>query len=254
MSAFFDMHCHLGFSSNAPQAVQALALAGAGAYCVCVTPEEYQRLATKFDDWAPHVRVGVGLHPWWVSDGRAGLDAIESAAGLARDAAYVGEVGLDFSAAHVASRSVQEAAFYQVARSCADGQHPGGAPRLLSLHAVHAADAVLDILEASGAIEECTCVFHWYSDTPEALQRAIKHGCLFSLGLRSLSTRRGREYARQIPAHQLLLETDEPAEGAPYEVQATQDQLAQACALLEQIKGQPLAELLAQSSRALLGV
>ena len=262
----FDMHCHLAFAPNATQAAAWLHKAGAGAFATCVTPEETLASAQTLAPW-PCVRVGVGLHPWWVSAGRVGDQDFEQAAALAAQSAFVGEVGLDCSAAHADSFEQQRFAFEQVMRACAEGcVGQGGVAsteavpqvrppaRVVSLHAVRAAAEVLDVLERTGAIEACTGILHWYSDTPEALQRAIRLGCRFSLGVRSLSTRRGREYARQIPADLLLLETDEPAEGAVYDVQATQAQLAQACAQLEQIKGEPLEELLSQNSRQLLGV
>ena len=254
MGAFFDMHCHLGFSSNLTEAAALLARLGAGAFAVCVTPSETQDTASRLGQEAPCVRVGVGLHPWWIADGRIREEEIEAASVLARKASFVGEAGLDFGRAHAHAASVQLSAFERVARACAEGSGEGAAPKVLSLHAVRAADAVLDILERTGAIEGCTCIFHWYSDTPEALQRAIGLGCRFSLGVRSLDTRRGREYARQIPVRLLLLETDEPPEGGPYDVEAAQRQLAHACKMLEEIKGEPVARSIAQSSCELLGL
>ena len=54
-------------------------------------------------------------------------------------------------------------------------------------------------------------IFHWFSGTSDDLHRAVELGCFFSVGPRMLASRRGREYARQIPLGQLLLETDMPA-------------------------------------------
>ena len=257
-ASFFDMHCHLAFASNAPEAAAALAQYQAGAFAACVTPEEYLVAREQLAAW-PCVRVGVGLHPWWLSDARANSDDIEQAASLAAEHAFIGEVGLDFGAAHVASAELQRTALTQIMRAAAESAgipkaNSKGRPahKLVTLHAVHAADAVLDILEHTHAIEACTCIFHWYSDTPEALQRAIHLGCFFSLGMRSLSTRRGREYARQIPLSQLVLETDEPAQNKPYQVEAMQAQLAQAATELARIKGEEVEETLRVTSQHLL--
>ena len=252
-TAFFDMHCHLGFASNAQEAAGELAGLGAGAFATCVTPAEYRVLSRDLAAF-PCVQVGVGLHPWWVSAGRIGDSDVQQAAQLAAEARFIGEVGLDFGAAHAGSADGQVSAFRRIMAAAAQAASGQKGAKLVSLHAVRSADAVLDILEQTGAIESCTCIFHWYSDTPEALQRAIRLGCRFSLGVRSLGTRRGREYARQIAPGLLLLETDEPAEGRPYDVAAMQLQLAQACAQLEGIKGQPLAGMLADASRSLLGM
>ena len=46
----------------------------------------------------------------------------------------------------------------------------------------------------------------------DELVRARNAGCYFSVNERMLATKRGREYARQIPLDRQLLETDAPAE------------------------------------------
>ncbi len=89
----------------------------------------------------------------------------------------------------------------------------GGGPagqRAISLHAVRSAGTCLDVLEATGAATRCRCVMHWFSGSSDELGRALRLGCSFSVGERMLATRRGREYARQLPAARLLLETDLP--------------------------------------------
>lgn len=128
-------------------------------------------------------------------------------------------------------------------------------PRLLSLHAVNAADEVLDALVRHGLTRRCACVFHWFSGSSEQLQRAIGAGCWFSVGARILTTRRGRSYARAIPEDRLLLETDLPsvpgaAEGWP-EIKAA---LREALVELERIRGRSLAPRLAVASAQLLGM
>ncbi|MFQ9751750.1 MAG: TatD family hydrolase [Collinsella aerofaciens] len=55
-------------------------------------------------------------------------------------------------------------------------------------------------------------MFHWFSGTSDELVRARHAGSFFSINERMLATKRGREYARQIPLNRLLLETDAPAE------------------------------------------
>ena len=75
---------------------------------------------------------------------------------------------------------------------------------------VRSAGTCLDVLEATGAAARCRCVMHWFSGSSDELGRALRLGCSFSVGERMLATRRGREYARQLPAARLLLETDLP--------------------------------------------
>ena len=244
----YDMHCHLGFSSNVLQAAQEISQAGSGAFATCVEPNEYLRAKEKLASW-PCVRVGVGVHPWWVAQGRVTQAQVASACAAVAHERFVGEVGLDFSARYHDSEQAQRDAFERIMQSCAQAGQ-----RVVSLHAVHSADAVLDILEETGAVHTCTCIFHWYSDTPEALQRAIKLGCLFSLGRASLNTRRGREYVRQIPAQRLLVETDLPEQGQPYEVELAQRELRGVVAQMEELKGCALREQIGATSRRVLGL
>lgn len=80
--------------------------------------------------------------------------------------------------------------------------------RILSIHAVQAAEEALDILQNTGCLDACICIFHWFSGTGDQLVAARKAGCYFSFGPRALATKRGRAYAAQVPANRLLRETD----------------------------------------------
>lgn len=204
----FDLHCHLDFAENARELATGLAQRGIGALSVTVTPAGYVRAAALFAPCA-NVHTALGLHPWWVADGRCTEDDVAQFEQLAKDARFVGEVGLDFAPAHAASHDVQLAAFERVAHACAEG---GG--KVLSLHAVRSADTVMDVLERTGCTESCVCALHWFSGTSDELQRATKLGFLFSVNPRMLATKRGRAYVRAIPADRLLLETDLPPESA----------------------------------------
>ena len=248
---FFDMHCHLDFAPNAAEAAAELGALGAGAFAVSVLPYTADNAAGALDGQSGSlVRWGVGLHPWWIADGRAGkadedalLDAVERSI-------YIGEVGLDFGKTHGQRPEDQRATFERVAHACAQA-----GSRVLSLHAVRAAGTVLDALELAGTLASCACIFHWFSDSSDALQRAMRAGCYFSVGPLMLESKRGREYARQIPADRLLLETDAPPEGHSYDVCAMQRQLAEACeaiAALRNTDPEALADRIAQTSKQLL--
>lgn len=112
------------------------------------------------------------------------------------------------------------------------------APKLISIHAVNAAAAALDALEQAGAFALHHVIFHWFSGTSDDLHRAIELGCFFSVGPRMLASRRGREYARQIPLEQLLLETDMPAhEGDNLPAEVWRAELNNALSGIAQLKG-----------------
>lgn len=297
----FDMHCHLGFCNNAVRAACELAAEGVGAFSNTVTPAEFVAQRAAFAG-AGNMRVGVGLHPWWVGERGAfgsgasvageqatlGADVLvcdgyalsgagasasgeltrQGAAASSHDAAdnlellcelvarsrFVGEVGLDFSPRWAATREAQLQVFEAVAATCA---RTGG--KVLSIHAVRAADQVLDVLERTGALAPTAgnaCVIHWFSGTSDQLTRARRAGCCFSVNPRMLQSKRGRAYAQAIPANRLLLETDEPVnQGAPWDAAHVRHLLEETLQQLATLRGEDLAALrerIAETSRCLL--
>lgn len=251
----FDAHCHLAWEKD-PAAVAAdCARRGAALACCTVTPREFLDARESLAS-VPNVLLGVGVHPWWVADGRADTADVDLACELAREAALVGEVGLDFSPAR-SDTAGNEAQFTALTRICnAAAAQAGGAPKVVSLHAVRSAGAVLDVLEGTGAAHGCRCVMHWFSGTSDELGRAVGMGCLFSVGERMLATRRGREYARQLPKERLLLETDLPdAGGQGVGTEGLLSSLDRGLTALAQVRGTDKDELactLAANARDLL--
>lgn len=242
-----DAHCHVDFSGDAAAFARAAQAAGVLQLSSTVTPEGYDRACELFGrlggdapraDGFSLLRIGVGLHPWWVAaDEAVARDQVRAVCGRIPDADFVGEVGLDFSARHAATANLQVRAFERVAQACASA---GG--KMLSIHAVRSATAVLDALERSGALASCRCVLHWFSGTSDELTRARRLGCWFSVGERMLATKRGRAYLRQMPAEHLLLETDLPARpGDPLSFKAYRSSLARAYDQVAALRGEVVA-------------
>lgn len=246
----FDMHCHLDFAPDAREAVDALAAEGLGAFATTVTPAGFERASELFAECA-NVRTGLGLHPWWIADGRCGEEDVEAFERLAAGTCFIGEVGLDFGKRCEGSREVQLAVFARIAAACADGG------RLLSIHAVKAAGTVLDVLEHEGTLAGNACVFHWFSGSSDELTRVVRAGCFVSVNPRMLETKRGREYAKAIPEERLLLETDMPPEGEPYDAVAEVarlERMTAEIAALRRTDPARLAERIAETSAQLLGM
>ena len=246
--ALFDMHCHLDFDPNPVAAARAAAVCGLGVFSATVEPVSYVPAATALAPF-DNVRVGLGLHPWWVATGAAGEEQLAAFERLASDARFIGEVGLDFGRAHAGTAQAQLAAFERLSVACAGGGH------VLTIHAVRAAGTVMDVLERCGALVGNACVLHWFSGASDELNRAVKLGFCFSVNPRMLETRRGRAYARAIPEDRLLLETDAPEEGAPYDAPARAAQLADMVGVLADLRGasrDDLGEAIAETSHRLL--
>ena len=281
MIEYYDMHCHLDFAPEPAAAARALAGEGVAALSCTVTPAGYETARTALAA-VPNVRVGLGLHPWWVpaldasatcgdGEGSAAKNSTDRAQGEGRAASasaadlvatferyaaherFFAEVGLDFSPRHAGAREAQLAAFARIAACAATGG------KVLSLHAVRAATQVLDVLEAAGALAPDAgnaCIFHWFSGTSDELARAVRAGAFFSVNPRMLDAKRGRAYVRAIPADRLLLETDGPArEGDPVDALAVRAQLEQLVARIAAERGDDpddLRERIARTSEVLL--
>lgn len=203
-----DTHCHLDFAGNAAELAAAYAACG-GALSGTCDPRDFDRVRSKLAPYAPRVRVGLGLHPWWVADGTCGEGEVALFERLAPTAPLISEVGLDFQPRRADTRDAQIEALERV---CAAAARPSAEfpRRIMSIHSSAAAACVLDALERTGCLDACICIFHWFSGSQEELTRAIDVGCLFSVNERMLKTKRGRAYARAIPEGRLLIETDFP--------------------------------------------
>ena len=250
----YDMHCHLGFMSNALQVARDAEALGLALFANTVTPHEYKASLRELAH-QPNVRIGVGLHPWWIADGRVTANDVDLAVAQVDASAYVGEVGLDYSPAHAdpSSYARQLCVFERIIRACAFEPHPERT-RVISIHAVRSASAVLDVLERTDCLSECHCIFHWFSGTSDELHRAVRAGCWFSINEMMLSTRRGREYARQIPEDKLLTETDlPPKEGEPFPAAEIVASLERTLSQLEAIRGKDVREIAAKNAQTLLG-
>lgn len=208
----FDAHCHLDLMAH-PDAVadEATAL-GLGLFDCGVDPRDFASAHGRVRR-LPTVIKGIGLHPWWLADGRCGPAEVNLLCEVAVQERYIGEVGLDFSARFAGSELLQIQTLNRLCDTLV--QHPLTG-RVISIHAVRSAGAVLDVLESHGLLipnpDSPAIIFHWFSGTSDELIRARNAGCYFSVNERMLASKRGREYARQIPLDRLLLETDAPAE------------------------------------------
>lgn len=244
----FDAHCHLDFAGNAAEIAAAAEQAGTALLSVTVTPEGYERASAQLAPFR-NVRVGLGMHPWWIADGSCGKDEIERFVELVGAAPLIGEIGLDFAARRSGTEDIQLAAFDREIAACA-----AAGSRALSLHAVQSVDAVLDVLERHRCTDECLCILHWFSGSSDQLQRAIKLGCGFSVGSRMLASKRGRAYVKAMPVDRMFLETDEPPEPvASYAYAHLESHLDDAASQLADLLGPEVADRIARAGEFLLG-
>lgn len=222
----YDAHVHLDFMTNAQEVARDAANRNMTLFANTVTPSGYRKAVCEFGSY-PNVHVGLGLHPWWINDASA-----EDFEILAPETQWIGEVGLDFSPKR-SNHDLQVVIFERIARCCATL-----GDRTLSIHGVRSAGTTLDILQKSGCLSTCTCIFHWFSGSTDELWRAIRLGCWFSVNERQASTRRAREQLKLIPADRLLFETDLPKQtGVACSAYAIEQSLRHARDLTYRIRG-----------------
>lgn len=208
----FDAHCHLDLMAHPDAVADEPTALGLVLFDCGVDPHDFAR-AEKRACGRSNIFAGIGLHPWWLADGRCGNAEINLLCEVAAQERLIGEVGLDFSARFAGSEPLQVQALDRLCDALV--QYPL-AGRVISIHAVRSAETVLDVLGSHELLtpspDSPAIIFHWFSGTSNEFVRARNAGCYFSVNERMLATKRGREYARQIPLDRLLLETDAPAQ------------------------------------------
>ena len=205
----YDLHCHASFSADPHTFADALQASSLEILSATVTPDDYAQACGLFAS-SQHIHVAAGLHPWWVSpDVSLAQKATDSVIEQIETTSLVGEIGLDYSSAHVHSRQAQLTSLTRILEACAA---QGG--KTITLHSVRAATQLLDLVEQTDCTRRCTCIMHWFTGSSSELSRAIRLGMYFSVGERMLATKRGKAYVRAIPQGRLVLETDLPAQAA----------------------------------------
>ena len=208
-----DSHCHLAgreFADDLEAVVMRARDAGLVRCLVILAADddlEFEHAERLARLW-PDIRFAIGVHP---HHAHKFADSPEAAAGLTANridmlppACGVGEIGLDYHY-DFSPRDVQHAVFRAQLRLA----RARGLP--VVIHTREAEDDTLRIIsEESGG--ELRGVFHCFSGTVDAAQRALETG--FHVSIAGIATfpkaSELRESARRVPEDRLLLETDSP--------------------------------------------
>jgi len=216
-----DFHCHLDLYPEPWKVVQGCEEMQIFVLSVTTTPSAWPGTKRLSGD-AKRIRTSLGLHPQLANQRKGELRLFYQ---LLPEAVYVGEIGLDGSPDCRPFWKDQVHVFDQVLSACSDA---GG--RVMSIHSRHAASEVLDYLERRP--ESGTPILHWFSGSMKELDRAIRLGCWFSIGLNMLNSEKGRRLVGRMPRDRVLTESDGPfarLEGRsafPWDVQGAVQALA----------------------------
>ena len=196
-----DFHCHLDLYPDHQAAVQESEDAGVFTLAVTTTPRAWPRnheLAQR----TQHVRAALGLHPQLVAERADELDLWDRHLSETR---YVGEVGLDAGPRFYKSLDLQKRVFQHVLQNCA-----GAGDKIVTVHSIRAAKAVLDHIEAYLPPAKGKVVLHWFTGSKGEAKRALELGCYFSINAAMLENERHASMVEVIPLDRLLTETDGP--------------------------------------------
>lgn len=223
MVRLVDFHCHLDLYPDHAAAVAECERLKIFTLTVTTTPRAWPRnheLAAR----TKHVRAALGLHPQLVAKRASEMELWRDYLPRAR---YVGEVGLDAGPAFYASFEEQKKVFETVLRDCAERGH-----KILTIHSVRAAKAVLDMIEALLPPTRGTPVLHWFTASKAEARRALELGAYFSINREMLRNERHRSMVASLPLERLLTESDGPfvkidgRNARPADVASTLDALA----------------------------
>jgi TatD DNase family protein len=118
---------------------------------------------------------------------------------------YVGEVGLDAGPRFYKSFDLQKQVFRHVLQRCAEA-----GDKIITVHSIRAAKAVLDLIEAYLPPTKGKVVLHWFTGSKAEAKRALELGCYFSVNAAMLDNERHSSMVAAIPLDRLLTETDGP--------------------------------------------
>jgi TatD DNase family protein len=200
-NGLIDFHCHLDLYPDHAAAVREADAAGVFTLAVTTTPKAWARNHELTRD-TRHVRAALGLHPQLVSSRAPEITLWET---LLPQARYVGEVGLDAGPRFYKSLDLQKEVFTRVLRACAKS---GG--KVITVHSVRAAKAVLDHIEEHLPQQTNRVVLHWFTGSKSEAARALDMGCYFSINGTMLTNEKAAALVRSLPVDRMLTETDGP--------------------------------------------
>jgi TatD DNase family protein len=195
--ALLDTHCHLDAYPDPTRVLTAAAAARVHVVAVTNTPDGYRRLATLLPRSGP-ARPALGLHP--LHAGQLGMGGVLRFSRQAAGAAWIGEIGLDFSPAGRATRDTQRTVFEALLAL------PQLRDRPVTVHSRGAEKVTVQRLADAGA----RAVLHWYTGPLGVADDALAAGMSFSVNPAMVASAKGRTLLARLPHDRVVLETDGP--------------------------------------------
>ena len=189
-----DMHFHLDGYPNHKQIYNQINESRQFTLCVTNSPDIYEACLSTYKE-TQFVHFALGMHPFQKMT-EASVDKFQR---FAKNARYIGEVGLDFSKA---STTIQEKQIH-VFSSCL---RLAGERKIFSIHSLRAEKQVYEILKLQNRANKY--IMHWYCGDIDILKKLVILGCYFSINIKQLTN--NQDVVRAIPKERILVESDAP--------------------------------------------
>lgn len=198
---FMDTHIHLQDynANNTTEIIRAAEMAGVNRFiCVSATEDEWPGVLELAAAYPGIIVPALGLHPWYLEQAEDGWEKRLEENLKQNPQALVGECGFDRLKNPDFER---QKLFFELQLSLARKYR-----RSLLIHAVKAAEW----LEGFWRILPERSVFHAFGGRLEMLKKVLNNGAYAAFGFSIFQNRDGAEILKNIPAEQMLFETDSP--------------------------------------------
>ncbi len=193
-----DAHCHLDLYPNPEEIAREVEKKQ-------ITTIAVTNIPSHFLFSSPHVRpyknvhLALGMHPL-VAESHTESERKKFRL-TAKQAMFIGEIGLDFSVHGKATANQQVITFQEVLQTINDQ------PRFISIHSRGAEEKVNDLL---AQYQIRVAIFHWYSGPVSVLAKIIENGHYLSINPAMIKSKNGQKIIAQLPKSRVLTETDGP--------------------------------------------
>lgn len=196
---WIDAHAHLDlFDDNLDVALREIEQQRIFTVSNSVGLESYHR-NLAIADRCPWVLPIFGVHPWFASEYVHRLDEVAEAI---ENSPMLGEIGLDF-------HFVKEETQYPAQRELFDFFLEAAEEQGKWVH-LHTKGAERETLQRLDGHKIRRAVVHWYSGPLDVFRELAARGFYFTVGVEVLYSAHVKAIAREVPASQLLTETDNP--------------------------------------------
>lgn len=197
MSKLIDVHFHLDYYKNHRDVYENINKLEQHTLCMTNSPGVYLSCKNLYSE-TKYLKFALGFHP--LESKLTDKDFMDFLT-LAREANYIGEIGLDFSRSPAISKDRQIEYFNSIVKLCSQKN------KMLSVHLRKSEDDAIKII---GKHKPNKCIIHWFTGTMDQLDALTELDCFFSINSNMIKTTTGCNKVKKIPKDRILVESDGP--------------------------------------------